>query len=144
MLFCEPEEDAAQGDRIGVKFKEWSNFWRVGEEVLVEYKPWEDTELRKKEEALPLFEVKALRKAAANHKATTGVGVDRFHPRVPPDLSDECRERILTLLHKVEMAEVNASTTLFLLIPTTGERPIALLLKLIRWWESPRVPSVFE
>ena len=79
-----------------VKFEEWCNFWRVGEEVQEQYKPWEDMELKKQAEALPPLRVKALRKAAATCKATMGVGEDGVHPRVPLDLSDECCERTLT------------------------------------------------
>ena len=45
--------------------------------------------------------VKALRKVPVSHKATTGLGVDGFHPKLPLDLSDECHERIVMLLHEV-------------------------------------------
>ena len=64
------------------------------------------------------------------------MGVEGFHPRDLWDLSGECCGRILTLLHKVEMAGVwpaNAST-LFFVIPksTSSDRPIALFATLIR------------
>ena len=42
--------------------------------------------------------------------------MDGFHPGGSLDLTDECCERILTVLHKVEMAgkwPANASTTSF-------------------------------
>ena len=71
------------------------------------------------EASLASKNVTALRKAAASYEATTGVGVNGSHPRVPLDVSDECCGRTLRLLHKVEMAGVrpsNASTTLFFLI----------------------------
>ena len=69
-------------------------------------------------------------------------GVDDLHPRVPLDLSDECCSKILTPLHKVEMATIwptPASTTLFLLISrsTTSERPTTLLRTPVRWLEWP-------
>ena len=116
MLFCEPEEDAAQDSGNVATCKEWYKFWRLEREVQEQYGPWEDPKLK---HHLRPQNVTALRKAAASYEATTGVGVNGSHPRVPLDVSDECCGRTLRLLHKVEMAGVrpsNASTTLFFLI----------------------------
>ena len=74
------EEDAALGARIGAKFYEWHEQWRVCEEsVPGQCKPWEDLELRKPEEALPSLIVKALHRLAMASEATTGARVDGFH-----------------------------------------------------------------
>ena len=75
--------------------------------------------------------------AQGHHKATTGLGVDGFHAKLPLDLSDECHERIVMILHEVESAgqwPTNASTTMSFLIPniTTSERPPALLQPWLR------------
>ena len=111
------EEDATLGARTGAKFIEWHKPWRVGDEsVPGQYKPWEDLELRKQEEALPSLSVKALRRSAMASKATTGARVDGFHSNVSLDLSDECCGRIHTLLHEIQMAGVwpiDAGTVLF-------------------------------
>ena len=64
---------------------------------------WESEELRCTEEALPPLKMKVLTKAAAACKVSTGIGVDGFHSRVALDLSNECCERIHTMLHTVEM-----------------------------------------
>ena len=100
------------------------------------YKTSEDLELRKQEEALLSLSVKALHRSVMTCKATTGVRVDDFHPRVSLDLSDECCGRVHTLLHEIQMTAwpTNASTTLFSPIPnsTTSEQAIAALLTLIR------------
>ena len=73
-----PEDDAAEGAKIGRQF-------------------------RRAVQTLAPLQIAALREAAAAFKATTGLGVDGFHPKVPLDLSDECCERVFKLLHKVEM-----------------------------------------
>ena len=59
---------------------------------------------------------------------------------VPLDFSAKCCERILPLLHNVEMAgkwQSNAGTTVSFFIPksTTSQRPIAVLPTLTIWWE---------
>ena len=64
-------------------------------------------------------------KVAASHESTTGVGVDGFHPGVPLDMSDECRGRMLKLLHEWRRRG-------------NGPRmpvPPSLSPTLIRWWE---------
>ena len=69
------------------------------------------------QEALPSLSVKALHRSTMACKATTGVRVDDFHPRVSLDLSDECCGRVLILLREIQMAGVwpiDAGTTLFL------------------------------
>ena len=58
-----------------------------------------------KEGTLPSLRLKILRKAAVSDRATAGVGVNGCHPKIILDFSDDCCERILTLLHKVEVAE---------------------------------------
>ena len=88
---------------------------------------WYNLELRIREEAFSTFTVKALKRAAAAYKVITRAGVDGIRSMVPLDLSDECGERILKLLHKVEMAgrwPTSASAALFCLISkiTTSEQ----------------------
>ena len=148
------EEDAALGARIGAKFYEWHEQWRVCEEsVPGQYKPWEDLELSKPEEALPPLIVKALRRSAMASKATTGARVDGFHSNVSLDLSDECCGKIHTLLHEIQMAGVwpidadrRRYHAFFVSIPnsTTSEQAIALLPTLIRWLEWLRGSTIFE
>ena len=80
-------------------------------------------------------------------KAKTGVGRDGFHPKVPLNLTEETRRGIVEFLEKVEQSgkwPQQACTTMFFLIPrnVTSERPIALMPKLIRWWEALRAPEV--
>ena len=65
------------------------------------------------------------------------MGLDGFHPWVPLDHTDECCERLLSMLDEMEMAgkwPTNASTTLYFLMPKsiTSERPIALLPTLVK------------
>ena len=45
-LFSKPEEDTAEGARIGVKFKEWCSHLKVGEEVPEQNTPWDGCALR--------------------------------------------------------------------------------------------------
>ena len=77
MLFCEPEEDAAQDSGNVATCKGWYKFWRLEREVQEQYGPWEDPKLN---HHLRPQNVTAWRKAAASHEDTTGVGEDRSHP----------------------------------------------------------------
>lgn len=93
MLFCKPEDDAADFARIRAKLEYWPAHWRVGDEkVRAQYKAWEDREPEKKS-ASPSLSVKTLHRAVTAFEATTGVGVDGSHPRVPPEFSDWCCRR---------------------------------------------------
>ena len=93
----------------------------------------------KEEETLPSLGVTALRKAAMAFEATTGVGVGGFHPRVLLDLSDEYCQKYLRFCIRWKWRGVTNErehhSTFFIPKSTTGERPIALLPTLIRWWE---------
>ena len=53
--------------------------------------PWRNEELVRCEEALPRLIVGDLEKASRMYKAQTGVGCDRFHPKVFLDLTKETR-----------------------------------------------------
>ena len=103
-LFRTPEEDAAEGARIGTKFQEWYCIGKLVKSFWIQIKPSDDQELRSNKEALPPLKVRALRRAAAECEVRTVLGMDSFHPWVPLDLTDDCCERIFTMLHKVEMA----------------------------------------
>ena len=88
-------------------------------------------------------------RAVSNYKASTRVGADGFHPKVPWDLSEETCGKIVVILAKVEQCghwSVQTSTLLHFLIPktVTSERPIALLPTLIRWWEWCRVNGAVQ
>ena len=81
------------------------------------------------------------------YKAKTGVGCDRFHPKVPLDLTKETRGKIVEFLEKVEQSgkwPQQACTTMLFLIPedVTSESPIALMPTLIRWWDALRALEV--
>ena len=84
-----PEEDMEGGSRIGAKFQEWHEQWLVRQQSQGQERLLECLDLSEHEEALPLLEVRALPKAAAMNKSTTGVDVDGFHPKMPMDLPDE-------------------------------------------------------
>ena len=75
------------------------------------------------------------------------MGCDGFHPKVPLDLTKETRGEIVEFLEEVEQSGTwpqQACTTMFFLVPksVTTERPIALMLTLIRWWEALRAQAV--
>ena len=74
------------------------------------------------------------------------MGCDGFHPKVPLDVTKETRGRIVEFLRKVEQSGKwpQQACTTFFVIPknVTSERPIALMPKLVRWWETMRAPEV--
>ena len=81
---------------------------------------------------------KRSRSIKRSYKASTGVGADGLHPKLPRDLSKESCEKMGILLVKVELCgrwSRQASALLFFLIPKndTSETPNALLPTLIRW-----------
>ena len=125
------EEDARLLDRCEAKRKERAMHWQCDESVQnVEGKPWTSEKLRKLEEALPRLKE-----------------CDGFHPKVPLDLTQETRGKVVEFLEKVEQSgkwPQQACTTMFFLIPknVTSERPLALMPTLIRWWEALGVPEV--
>ena len=70
-----------------------------------------------------------------------------FTPNFPQTCQQKQEVKWWELLEKVEQCArwpQQACTTMFFLIPknVTNERPIALLLALIRWWEGLRAPEV--
>ena len=88
-----------------------------------------------------------LARAMKTCKANTGVGCDGFHPKVPLDSTRETRGEVMEFLENVEQCgrwPQQACTTIFFLIPknVTSERPLALMLTMIRWWEALRAPEV--
>ena len=147
-ILQEEEEDARLFDRCEAKMKEWPKHWQCGEEIQnVQNKPWRNEELKKYEEALPRLKEVDLDQASRLYKEKAGVGCDGFYPKVPLDLTKETRGEIVEFLEKVEQSgkwSQQACTTMFFLIPknVTGERPIALMPTLIRWWEALRAPEV--
>ena len=148
ILRKEEEEDARLLDRCEAKRKEWAKFWQCDEEIQnMQNKPWRSEELKECEEALPRLKEGDLDKASRLYKAKTGVGCDGLHPKVPLDVTKETRGETVEFLERVEQSgkwPQRASTTMFFLIPenVTSERPIALMLTLIRWWEAMRAPGV--
>ena len=56
--------------------------------------PWKNTPARLREEGL--------QKSGRGFKATTGVGLVGFHPKVPPDLTKVTRKKQHVILEKVE------------------------------------------
>ena len=101
-----PQEDAENEAGLQAEFKEWHAHWKVWLKVQEQEKFWDSVELGQQEEALAPLRVGALRSGSCRIPS---------EGRVPLDLSDDCCGKILTLLHKVEMAGVwsaNASTTL--------------------------------
>ena len=76
--------------------------------------------LKECEEALTGLKEGDLEKASRLYKATTGVGCDGFHPKVPLELTKETREEIVEFLEKVVQSgkwPQQACTTMFFLIP---------------------------
>ena len=72
-----------------------------------------------------------LKRAASSYKASTRVGADGFHPKVPSDLSTETCRQSVEVLSKVEQrgdGTAQATTLFFFLLPknVTSERPLAL------------------
>ena len=67
-------------------------------------KPWEFEELKVQGKALPHMSGQTLKSAAMSFKASTGVGVDGFHQRIPMDLSDALCEEMVKCLHEVDRA----------------------------------------
>ena len=132
--------------------KEWAKHWQCGEEVQnVEEKPWKNQGLKKLEEALPRLKEWKLKMVSRMYKGKTGIGCDGFQPKVSLDVTKETRgetvEFLKKVLKKVEQSgklPQQACTTIFFLIPknVTSERPIALMLMLIRWWEALRASEV--
>ena len=125
-----------------------SGCWTQSDESVqyMEDKPWKNEELKKLEEALPRLKACDL-KATRLHKAKTGEGYDGFHPKVSLELTKESIIEVVELLEKVEQSgkwPQQACTTMFFLIPqnVTSERPIALMLTLIRWCEAVRALEV--
>ena len=110
----------------------------------MQHKPWRNEELRECEEALPRLKEGDLDMASRLYR-----GKNRFHPKVPLDLTEETRGEIVEFLEKVEQSGKwphQACTTMFFLIPknVTSEKPIALFPTLIRWWEALRAPEVVK
>ena len=90
-------------DRCEEKRKEWARHWQCDDNVQYrENKPQKNEELKKREEALPRLKDNDLEKASTLYKATTGVGCDGFHPKVPLDLTRATRVDVVELLEKVE------------------------------------------
>ena len=121
-------EDARQLKRV-VKRQHWKDHWQVNTpEPLIENTPWKNKDLQDAEEAFLHTKAEELKRAASRYMASTGVGADGFHPKVPVDLSTETCGYIVVVLAKVEQCgywPVQASTHLFFLIPknVTSERP---------------------
>ena len=65
-------------------------------------KPWRHEGLRNFEKRLPQLKEESSERSARSCKATTGVGCDGFHPRVPFDLPKESRGEVVKFLQKVE------------------------------------------
>ena len=121
------EEDARLLDHCEERRKEWAKHWQCDESTQkLEDKLWENEELRK---AMPRPKECHLEKVSRIFLATTGVGCDGFHPKVPLDLTKETMGEIVEFLEKVEQSgkwpqqrqsgkwPQQACTTRFLLIP---------------------------
>ena len=98
---------------------------------------------------MPRLQETDLAKAAGSNEAKTGVRCDGFHPHVPLGLTRETKGEAVEFLEKVAQCgrwPQQACTTMFFLIPKNvpNERPIALVLTMIRWWEALRAPEVAE
>ena len=94
-----------------------------------------------------MFKEGDLEKAARLHKAKTGVGYGDFHSKVLLDLTREIREEVVGFLEKEEQTGTwphQACGTMILLIRknVTSERPIVLMLTMIRWSKALRAPEV--
>ena len=63
------------------------------EKVQEVQKPWAE-ELTRQEKTLPMVGGQNLKRAAMSTTASTAVGTDGFHPRIPMHLSDELFEEI--------------------------------------------------
>ena len=105
--------------------------------------PWRNEELKNLEADMP----RLLEKAAKSCKAKTGVVCDGVHPKVPLDLTKETRGKVVEFLEKVLQCgrwPQQACTRMFFLNRknVTFERPIALMLAMVRWWEALRAPEV--
>ena len=88
----EVERDAKLLKRCEEQRKEGAKHWQCNMEVQdLDDKPWRNEELRSLEEGLPRLREDNLEKAARSDKAAIGVGCVGYHPRVPPDLSQETR-----------------------------------------------------
>ena len=120
--------DVRQLKRV-VKRQHWKDHWQVNTpEPLIENTPWKNKDLQDAEEAFLHTKAEELKRAASRYMASTGVGADGFHPKVPADLSTETCGYIVVVLAKVEQCgywPIQASTHLFFLIPknVTSERP---------------------
>ena len=98
---------------------------------------------------MPRLQETDLAKAAGNNEAKTGVRCDGFHHHVPLNFTRETKGEAVEFLEKVAQCgrwPQQACTTMFFLIPKNvpNERPIALVLTMIRWWEALRAPEVAE
>ena len=106
-------------------------------------------ELKNLEEDVPRLQETDFAKAARNYEANTGVRCDGFHPHVPLNFTRETKGEAVEFSKKVAQCgrwPQQACTTMFFLIPKNvpNERPIALVLTMIRWWEALRAPEVAE
>ena len=102
------------------------------EQLKLGFSIWQVQEQLKLGKNLSPTQCEGLAKGGGFAQGHHQTGVDGFHPKHPLDLSDECHERIVMLLHEVESAghwPTNASTTMSFLMPniTTSERSPALL-----------------
>ena len=115
------KEDARLLDRCEAKRKEWPKHRQCDESVQnMKDNALENEELKNLEEALPKLKECDLEKVSRLYKAKTGVGCDRFHPKVSLDSTKETRREIVEFLEKVEQSGKwphQACTTMFFLIP---------------------------
>ena len=79
------------------KRKEWAKHWQCDSED----KSWKNEKLRNLVKGLLQLTEESLQRPARSYKATTGVGCDGSHPRVPVDFSKETGEEVEKFLAKV-------------------------------------------
>ena len=105
-------------------------------------------ELKKLEEDMPSLLEKDLEKAVKNYNATTGVVCDGFSSQSSVGFDERNKMRSGGIVgesgNSVGDGRSKTWTTRFFSLPknVTSERPIALVLTMIRWCEALRAPVV--
>ena len=143
------EEGARLLDRCEAKWKEWAKHWQCDESVQnMEDKPWNNEELKKLVEALPRLKECDLEKESRFYKAKDKSGMRRLPPERLLEFDERNMQRNCGVAGnggtKWKMAAASLRNDVLFLIPNTVtcERPIALMLTLIPWWEALRAHEV--
>ena len=125
-------------EKMGVRTKHWQCNTEVQD---LKDKAWRHEELKRLEEGIPRLKEGDSEKAGEITRQRRVWDVMEFHQKVPPDLSEETRGKIVEQCGRWPQ---QACTTIFFLIPknVTSERPITLMPTMIRRWERLRAPEV--